>query len=289
MGGSLLLCGPGQKPEDVDTNDESLCVYYRYSGFTDIKVIALRATIGFLTAVSAKQISKQLLVDEGLVAPEHVEGAEEAVVIANYRARIDTAIKLLKTWYRPDPPPPQRDPLLNMLGGVKPTGKLAELIAQRSLIAELMAEIPFDYDKINPQNLSWEKSMAAPPHTLSELRLAGIHAFILFPDSDAEMLYEQTKEVGRLLRMVRGYCEWDERTWGPPPPPEYQPPKVREPVSEDKRDEAMEDEEKDREEKADAEEDEDYEEEPFVDDEPHFIDKLIHLFGAVPPGGTART
>ena len=75
-------------------------MYYRYSGFTDFKGIILNATIAFLTALSGKQISKKLLVEEGVVEEEKIRDLDEAVVIANYRARIDAAIPLLKSWVR---------------------------------------------------------------------------------------------------------------------------------------------------------------------------------------------
>ena len=100
MGGTLRACGPGQTPGDVSETDDGVSMYYRYSGFTDFKGIVLNATIAFLTALSGKQISKKLLIDEGIATAEAVQDLDEAVVIANYRARIDAAIPLLKSWVR---------------------------------------------------------------------------------------------------------------------------------------------------------------------------------------------
>ncbi|KAJ6454397.1 hypothetical protein C8R45DRAFT_944652 [Mycena sanguinolenta] len=169
--------------------------YYRYSGFTDLKGIVLNATIAFLTALSGKQISTKLLVEKGIAEPKAVEGLDEGVVIVNYRARIGAAITLLKSW----PSAPPDNPLLKMLsasGHINPTTELGRLLHQRALIAEIMA---------NPQNR--DPKTLAPPHTLTELRLGAIHAFVLFPDNDGTLAYEQAKEVERLLRRVR-CCRW---------------------------------------------------------------------------------
>ncbi|KAF8187640.1 hypothetical protein K438DRAFT_1972779 [Mycena galopus ATCC 62051] len=208
MGGRLWACGPGQSPHDVSQANDGVSVYCSYSGFTDFKGVVLNATIAFLTALS-----------------EAVQDLDEAVVIANYRARIDAAIPLLKSW----------DPILKMFGGLGSqfgaSSNLGRLLDQRALIAEIMAEIPIDFNVVNPRNLDVEKLKA--PHTLAELRLAGIHAFVLLPDNDGTLSYKQAKEVERLLRMVRPYCEWDEKYWGAPPPPEYQPPRLHVPAAAD--------------------------------------------------------
>ncbi|KAF8187653.1 hypothetical protein K438DRAFT_1764811 [Mycena galopus ATCC 62051] len=270
----------------------------RYSGFTDFKGIVLNGAVAFLTALSGKQISKKLLMDGGIATPEAVQDPDEAVVIANYRARIDAAIPLLKSWLNTKSNPPPQDPILKMFGGLGSrfgaSSNLGRLLDQRALIAEIMAEIPIDFNVINPRNLDVEK--LKPPHTLAELRLAGIHAFVLLPDNDGTLSYEQAKEVERLLRMVRPYCEWDEKYWGAPPPPEYQPPRVRVPVAADESPdqtdgaggESVQVEEDGRGDELE-DEDEDEDDEMEDEDQQHFIDEMITVFGAVPPGGTART
>ncbi|KAJ7483368.1 hypothetical protein FB451DRAFT_1439283 [Mycena latifolia] len=296
MGGTLWACGPGQTPRDVSQTDDGVSMYYRYSGFTDFKGIILNATIAFLTALSGKQISKKLLIDEGVVTKEAVEDLDEAIVIANYRSRIDAAISLLKSWLNTKSGSPPEDPILKMFGGsgsrlnINPMSNLGRFLDQRAFIAEIMAEVPIDFNVVNPKNLDPEK--LTPPHTLTELRLAGIHAFILFPDNDGTLSYEQAKEVERLLRMVRPYCVWDEK-WGAPPPPEYQPPRVRAsaPAAES---DALSSDEKDggsgesaqvkEDGRDDVMEDEDEDDEMDREDEQHFIDEMITVFAAVPPG-----
>ncbi|KAF8187677.1 hypothetical protein K438DRAFT_1972823 [Mycena galopus ATCC 62051] len=142
--------------------------------------------------------------DEEIATPEAVQDLDEAVVIANYRARID-AIPLLKSWLNKKTNPPPQDPILKMFGGLgsqfDASSNLGRLLDQRALIAEIIAEIPIDFNVVNPKNLDVEK--LKPPHTLAELRLAGIHAFVLLPDNDGTLSYEQAKEVERLLRMPR--------------------------------------------------------------------------------------
>ncbi|KAJ6564531.1 hypothetical protein B0H19DRAFT_1258959 [Mycena capillaripes] len=61
--------------------------------------------------------------------------------------------------------------------------------------------------------------------------------------ANAMMPYKDTKDIERMLRMVKPYCEWDPVEWGPPP----------------------------------------------EGDEVHFIDEMITMFAAVPPGGKVST
>ncbi|KAJ6484878.1 hypothetical protein C8R45DRAFT_999555 [Mycena sanguinolenta] len=315
MGGTLWVCGPGQTTGDVSDTDDGVSMYYRYSGFTDFKGIALKATIAFLTALSGKQISKALLVEEEIVDLEKVEGLDEGVVIANYRARIGAAIALLKSlsWLntKPKPGAPTEHPFLKLfnaphLTGVKPPPELVRVIDQQALLANFIADIPIDFNVVNPHNR--DPKDLAPPHTLTELRLGGIHAFVLFPDVDGTLEYGQVKEVEWLLRKVRAYCEWG-KDWGAPPPPEYQPPRVRVPSAADESHAPSSDERDgdsagsthveqdgngyelahdngDELEEEEDDEDEDYD---YDYDTRHFIDQMISVFAAVPPGGTART
>ncbi|KAJ7862079.1 hypothetical protein B0H13DRAFT_2567584 [Mycena leptocephala] len=295
MGGILWACGPGQTPGDDSQAEDGVSMYYRYSGFTDFKGIILNATIAFLTTLSGKQISKKLLIDEGIVTPEAVQDLDEIIVVTNYRSRIDAAIPLLKSWLNTKSGPPPENPFLKMFGGgvgsglnIDPMSNLGRLLDQRTFMAQIMAEIPIDFNVVNPKNLDPMK--LTPPHTLTELGLAGIHAFVLFPDTDGTLPYEKAKEVERLLRMMRPYCEWDEKKWGAPPPPAYQPPRVRRSAPAD---EAPDEKDGGSGESAQGKEDArgemDDEDEDDETDQQHFIDEMITVFAAVPPGGTACT
>ncbi|KAJ7023138.1 hypothetical protein C8F04DRAFT_1240310 [Mycena alexandri] len=298
MGGTLWACGPGQTTSDVFELDDSVSMYYRYSGFTEFKGIVLNATIAFLATLSGKQISKKLLIDEGIATPESLQDAEEAVVIVNYRSRIDAAISLLRSWLKSNSAPRPADPILSMFGGGGSSsnfhshGPLAQFLAQRAFLADFIAELPIDFAVINPRDL--EPEQVVVPHILTELRLAGIHAFILFPDNDGTLPYDKVKEVERLLRTVRSYCEFDSNKWGgPPPPPEYQPPRIRvpAPVTDAETDPSAAD-DKDGGENETTQDQEDGDgdiEEGDDEDEQHFIDQMITVFATVLPGGTART
>ncbi|KAJ7445928.1 hypothetical protein FB451DRAFT_1412602 [Mycena latifolia] len=86
MGGTIWAQGPDQDEGfDID-GDDVVSASYAYRDFTDFKAILLRATTAFLTAFSAKQISKALLIQKGVATRESVEGTDEPVVIASYRA-----------------------------------------------------------------------------------------------------------------------------------------------------------------------------------------------------------
>ncbi|KAJ7192236.1 hypothetical protein GGX14DRAFT_480286 [Mycena pura] len=244
MGGSVYVLGPGQTREEI--SDPHLDVWTSWHVFMNFSAVVLRATIAFLETVSAKQISKKILVEEGLAAPEDVEGVDEALIVANYRARIDAAISLLKTWVLT-----QQTPL----------------------------DSPIDFDKVNPARVK----KAIPPHTLSELRLTGIHALILLGYLNGKMSHVQAKEVERVLLLARPYCEWPE-DGNPPPPASYQPPpppSARAGNSADNNNNA-DGGDKDEDADGDDEDEDDY-------DERHIIDQFIYLFGAVPLGGTVCT
>ncbi|KAJ7625885.1 hypothetical protein FB45DRAFT_922548 [Roridomyces roridus] len=201
MGGTLFACGPDYDPKTHNFDDESMYVAYRYSGFMDLKAILIRATIAFLTALSSKQISKELLVKEGVADPEAVEGVDEAVLIVNYRSRIDKAIALVQGWLQTPGPPPETHPLANLFAslgrkrpdhtrgdtthplapllGFPPTQALGpDIISMLNNVAdehedaftlhkevtEIMAEFPIDGNAI----------AKGSPHVLAELNLSGI-------------------------------------------------------------------------------------------------------------------
>ncbi|KAJ7509490.1 hypothetical protein B0H11DRAFT_1250665 [Mycena galericulata] len=234
MGGTLFACGPDYKKGD-NIND-LVYAYYRYSAFTEVKGILLRATIAFLTALSSEQISKALLIEKGVVDAEALEGVDEAVTIANYRARISAAIPVLQRWVKtPTPPSPEPNPapfnILNSSWNLDPAtlNRLHAAMNQRNILDEIMAEMPIHLDALGP----------VAPHTLVELNLAGIHTFCEFPDSNASMPYAQTKDVARMIKMAKPYCVWDDK-WDPP-----------------------------------------------EEGEDHFIDEVLKVFEAVPPGGRA--
>ncbi|KAJ7728545.1 hypothetical protein B0H16DRAFT_1777689 [Mycena metata] len=272
-------------------------MYFRYSGFTDFKCILLRATIAFLTNLSKKQISKQVLLDEGVALAAEVEGVDEGIFITNYRARITEAIKLLQSWMRA---PGVKGPSAQDLFGIlppRPPPEMLGMLDRADFIAQMMGEIPILFDKV--------EAHATPPHTLKELRIGGIHSFLKLADNNDSVGYEQAKEIAAVMRKAKPYCEWGDN-WGPTPE-EMQAAKENKEklgaVSDEKSTEEDGDKKPTEEdggkkpteedggkkptedggiEEEDEEEDEDYEEE----DEVHFIDEIIGIFEACPPGGT---
>ncbi|KAJ7120347.1 hypothetical protein C8R44DRAFT_877781 [Mycena epipterygia] len=210
MGGNLWVVAPEDIDSEVDW-DKVVSVYYRYSGFTDFKVILLVATIQFLTTLSAKQISKAMLVEEGVATAEAVDAEDEAIVIVNYRARIDAAISILRSWTRvpgSDAGRASKVPHVNLPGPGSPLNalpaiqKMRNMIEMQKMMAEIMDEIPLAFDKI--------ETYTTPPHPLVELNLGGIHTFLKFPDANSKMPYAQAKEVERMMRAVKPYCVFGE-------------------------------------------------------------------------------
>lgn len=115
-------------------------------------------------------------------------------------------------------------------------------------MAVLLAETPIDLAALD--------KVPTVPHILVELNLAGMHTFLKFHDANASKPYAQTKDVARMLRMVKPHCVWGDK-WARNPPP--MPPM----------------------EKGEDEEEDEEEEEEELD----FIDEVIRVFDAVPPGG----
>ncbi|KAJ6607461.1 hypothetical protein B0H10DRAFT_1956251 [Mycena sp. CBHHK59/15] len=49
-------------------------------------------------ALFAKDMSKKMVVEEGITTEEAIEGMEEDIVISNYHAQIKAAIAVLQSW-----------------------------------------------------------------------------------------------------------------------------------------------------------------------------------------------
>ncbi|KAJ7727997.1 hypothetical protein DFH07DRAFT_945807 [Mycena maculata] len=262
MSGTIWACRPDEHLDSDNFYSDKALGYcdYRYSGFLDAKGIFLHASIAFLTALSAEQITKAFLVEKGVVEADAVEGIDDAVVIPDYRSRIDAAIPLLQSWITMKPAAPAEifeNPLFQALPQV------GNLLFKERMKAKVETDSPIDLKLLD--------SLVSCPRSLNELNLSGIHAFCRFPDANGSMSYVQAKEVARMLRMVRPYCVWGEN-WIPPADCKA--------LVDDKKPADGEDPEKD--EDADNNEDPDDNEDGL-----HFIGELIHVFDAVPPGGTA--
>jgi hypothetical protein len=94
MGGQFRV---GDTDEDRQTYGAS------YWFLETLKGHFIRAAISYLENLSAKNISTNLLVGEGIIvlnADRDTAGDNEVVVITNYRLRIEAAMKLLRSWCR---------------------------------------------------------------------------------------------------------------------------------------------------------------------------------------------
>ncbi|KAJ7625869.1 hypothetical protein FB45DRAFT_1084534 [Roridomyces roridus] len=154
MGGTLFACGPDydrdRESEDFDF-DDLVSSYYRGNNFSDVKTVLIRQSS--VPRSHTSQIPHCPFVEANLERlAEAVEGADEAVVIANYRSRIDKGITQVKGWLRPPGSPPEPHPLAHLLS-----------LFQQTMMKRL-AEIPYDPDAL----------FEASPHFLAELCLSCI-------------------------------------------------------------------------------------------------------------------
>ncbi|KAJ7649599.1 hypothetical protein B0H17DRAFT_1270739 [Mycena rosella] len=259
MGGTLFALSPSQSPDDKDV----VYVPYSYRGFEEIKVVLLHATIAYLTALSGKEISKALLIEEGILTLDSVEGIEEQVVIVNCRTRIDAAIPIVQSWLRtPGPELTDEDAFAKFLG-LRPGTTLQpwqkQLIATPTISNKVALLGEIEKLRIDCAKL---EALTGAPRSLVELKLAGIYILTKFADNNDNMPYANAKDVAQMLRKVKPHCVWSE---------DWEVNKVGE-----------------KREPEDGEEGEPEDDEEEYDDEPevHIIDQLIGVFEAVPPEGS---
>jgi hypothetical protein len=73
----------------------------RHSILETIKGQWIRAAINYLTFLSAKNISVNVLIQEKIISVDSEEAKlSEAIIIPNYRHRIGSALSLLRSWCR---------------------------------------------------------------------------------------------------------------------------------------------------------------------------------------------
>ena len=89
MGGQIVAHGA-----DVEI------VNITYSGLEELKGLFIRAAIRYLSELSSQNISTEILVNEGILDPVASDNSthDEMITIANYRSRIEEAIRLLSSW-----------------------------------------------------------------------------------------------------------------------------------------------------------------------------------------------
>ena len=89
MGGQIVAHGA-----DVEI------VNITYSGLEELKGFFICAAIRYLSELSSQNISTKILVNEGILDPVASDKSthDEMITIANYRSRIEEAIRLLNSW-----------------------------------------------------------------------------------------------------------------------------------------------------------------------------------------------
>jgi hypothetical protein len=159
--------------------------------WNDIEGIFIRAAIRYLSELSSKNISSQLLINEGILPPGSFQGSEsdEVIVITNYRVRIEEAIRLLTSW----------------VDGVKSGGAGLRRLPLPSEVDWQGFEMPIA-DSILPPgvtpimlammretaNYRIDRIPKTMPPVLSQLKLEGLHHYLT---QDEEFNYQQSMEV----------------------------------------------------------------------------------------------
>ncbi|KAJ7486847.1 hypothetical protein FB451DRAFT_1228165 [Mycena latifolia] len=168
---------------------------YHYPFFGYFKGVLVRAAIAHLNAVSG-ELSKKVLVTEGIVSPLIVEVTPEAVVVEDYRPRIDAAIALLQGWLRHPPyyMPRSLDQLFHSRPGLRVAGTEA-------INAALLAESPITLEKL---------TQPVPPEVLMKFNLDGIYFYCQLGYCYSTMDYVRADAVGRILPKLKPYCVWND-------------------------------------------------------------------------------
>jgi hypothetical protein len=214
----------GQFTLELD-DDERHTVYASYGIFEQLKGCLIRAAVKYLIIISAKNVSKQLLIDEHIIDPDSDEARfPEDIIIPNYRFRIDSAIYPLQSWCRRPTGSDYWEPpkfTTNEHGAV-PLEQVSDAI-QRShrrwetwkngprpmadSIAPAGVSLSWFYDVLGDSNYFIDRIPVTLPPVLRELKLQGLHTYL---SHSGELDFEQSQEVVAFLDKVEDYVRVDE-------------------------------------------------------------------------------
>jgi hypothetical protein len=200
------------------------CVYAFYRTFELLRGCLIRATIGYLIILSAKNISKQLLIDEHIIDADSDEA--EDILIPNYRFRIDSAISLLQSWCRQPTKSEGFDSYIpkfteSTSGGV-PMDQVCAALERHRKRREAWDSGPWPmadslvpagvslsilYDFLGDLNYSLDRITHTLPPVLRELNLQGLHTYL---SHSGEIDFVRSQEIAALLDKVMDYVRVDE-------------------------------------------------------------------------------
>jgi len=179
--------------------EKSINISYR-TGWKDIEGIFIRAAVRYLSELSSKNISNQLLVNEGILPPGTLQGStnDEMIVIINYRSRIEEAIKLLTSWIREVKPGEGSVtyPVHN-----RPAGYMGEFempIAD-SILPSGITPAMFAFMGDMGLNYRIDRIPQTMPPVLAQLKLEGLHHYVT---NNGEFSYRQSMEVVAFMDKV---------------------------------------------------------------------------------------
>jgi hypothetical protein len=195
MGGQLQLWIDDEIQDSVDA---------RYIGFELLRGHLIRTTIYYLTDLSTKNISKQLLIDEHIIDANSDEAKlSDVILITNYRLRIDSTISLLQSWCRQPAKRRSRNDFdfTALHGGGSTHMPIADSIFPPDL------SLAAFYGLCPESNYFAERIPRTLPPALRELKLQALHTYLTYP---GEMGFEHAQEVAAFLAKVMVYVRADE-------------------------------------------------------------------------------
>jgi hypothetical protein len=200
-----------ENEEDYEEDDGGL-FSCSYSGLEDLRGIFIRSAIGYLEALSAKNLSRAVLNDAGILDADAAANEDEVVLITNYRLRIDAALKLLRSWCREK----TGDGTSNLFRSDKNLD-IKELLARHNR----RFEMPIDDCILPPgmtqgmmgvledmnSNYRIDRIPKTLPPVLRELNLQILHRFL---SHSGELNYEEAQKFILFLDKTKPFLEFDE-------------------------------------------------------------------------------
>jgi hypothetical protein len=185
-----------------------------YSGLEDLKGIFIRSAIGYLEALSARNLSRAVLNDTGILDADAAANEDEVVLI---RLRIDAALKLLRSWCREK----TGDGRLNLFRPAE-SFDINELLARHNR----RFEMPIDDSILGPgmtqemmgtlddmnSNYRLDRIPKTLPPVLRELNLQILHHYLAHNN---EFNYEEAQQFVLFLDKTKPFMEFG-KGWGNP-------------------------------------------------------------------------
>ncbi|KAG5654589.1 hypothetical protein H0H81_011564 [Sphagnurus paluster] len=178
MGGSFTIQPIIQPIKSEDNNDWDSDYYpswfFNYSYFHSIKATILHGAVDYFRDLSKKDLTKDFLINESLVA-DTARDESEVVVITNARSRISDI----------------GDPLFF---------QRAMQYSIPAYLCEVLLSLPYNIDKV--------LSSSRCPHVFEQLNFEGIYLMMSMPDNRHRISYDEAQLLVSMLDKVDKFCDW---------------------------------------------------------------------------------